>query len=235
MLKRFFSIDTTDSALFILKQIAYSESKKSSTPIPIEQQVFFLFVNRMLIDAQSMIALSKKGLYGTSYSIAAMMLRSSTMYASLVSDKTKLDSFWNEEADTYQTNPTFKKDFMETAISKAAKNKFGGNSFDRNEFEKLLHGSCFAIRKYYSKREIDDQGKFYPVLTLGKHHDKRKEKMIKFIVGGIILDFLGVFFTDYQDKKRNDYSRELSYYYGVIKKVQEETKKQEKELTKQGR
>lgn len=227
----FFYIDnTTYSALFILKRISYLESKATTKPIPIEKQVFFIFANRMIIDAQSADFLAKEGLYGAGYSITAIMLRSLSMYASLVSNKNRLNDFWNEEKDTYQVDRNFYDAFKESTIRTIAKGKFGKDAFDKSEFEKLLHGSCYAIRKYYSMKMTDNNGLRYPLLTFGKFHQKSKENGICSVVGAIILDFLGIFFEEYKKQNKKDYDDLLKYYYTIIKRVQIKTAQYKKEL-----
>lgn len=232
----FFGVaDSGYSALYILKQVVYREFKSiKSYPAPIEKQVFFLFANRMIVDAQSSRILAKKGLYGSGYSLTAVMLRSITMYASLMADRSRLESFWNEEENTYQMDHKFSSSFKESSIRYLAKSKFDRDAFDRSEIEKLLHGSCYAIRKYYSKKIVDPHGKSKPLLVFGKFKQNSKEDGLKSISGAIILDFLGIFFTEYQESSRNNYEDLLVYYHTVIRRVQIETARIEKEnVTKQ--
>ncbi len=236
IVRAFLGVDNTaTSALFILRRIAFLEHKNTTQPLSIEQQVFFIFANRMIIDAQSALLLAKKGYYGTGYSVTAIMLRSLTMYASLVSDNTSLNDFWNEEKDTYQNDPNFFNTFKEGAIRTVAKSKFGKDAFEKSELEKLMHGSCYAIRKYYSKKQIDSAGKSHPLLMFGKFEETSKENGVRSIAGAIILDFLGIFFTEYKEKERKGYEKLLNYYYVVIKRIQEEVEQQDKELKKQGK
>jgi hypothetical protein len=223
--------DITHSALGILiKIVRLKANNVTARPIPIEEQVFFLFANRMIIDAESARLLARNGFYGSGYSIIAIMLRTITMYASLAADKNRLDSFWNEEKDTYQTDQVFFNSFKEGSVRNLAKGKFGNDSFDRSELEKLLHGSCYAIRKYYSKKQINTEGKSEPLLIFGKFRQESKEVMIKSIAGAIILDFLGIFFSEHTEKNSHDYDDLLEYYYVVIKRAQIETKYLEKEF-----
>mgnify|MGYP001558091337 FL=1 len=177
----------------------------------------------MIVDAQSSRLLAEKGLYGSGYSINAIMLRSITMYASLMANKNHLELFWNEEENTYQVDQNFSNSFKESAIRGLAKNKFGEDAFNKSEFEKLLHGSCYAIRKYYSKKQICADGKSEPVLMFGGFKQESRATAIKSIAGAIILDFLGIFFTDYQEKNRNDLIDLESCYYNIIKRVKIET------------
>ena len=223
--------DTAYSALGILTKVVHLEARDVSIrPIPIERQAFFLFANRMIIDAESARLLAKKGFYGSGYSIIAVMLRSIAMYASLIADKKRLDAFWNEEKDTYQADKDFFNSFREGSVRNLAKGKFGNDSFDRSEFEKLLHGSCYAIRKYYSNKQFNAEGKSEPLLMFGKFKQESKEIMIKSIVGAIILDFLGIFFTEYKERNAHGYDDLLKYYYIIIKRAQVETARLEKEL-----
>ncbi len=226
--------DVGYAALDILSKIVYLERKAiTARPIPIEKQVFFLFANRMIVDANSARLLARNGFYGAGYTITAVMLRNITMYASLLSDKTRLADFWNEGKETYQVDPSFSDSFKESAIRNLAKSKFGQDAFDRSEFEKLLHGSCYAIRKYYSKKQINAYGKSKPLLMFGKFREKSKETGIKSVVGAIILDFLGVFFIEYQESGRKNYDDLLDYYYNVIRRAQVETARLEKEYVMQ--
>lgn len=223
--------DSGYSALNLLKQVVYQEGKLITThPAPIEKQVFFLFANRMIVDAQSSRLLAEKGLYGSGYSITAVMLRSIRMYASLMADKNRLKAFWDEESNTYHVDKSFFHSFKEGAIRNLAKGKFGEDAFNSSEFEKLLHGSCYAIRKYYSKKQMCADGKSEPVLMFGEFKQRSKADGIKSVAGAIILDFLGIFFTGYQEKNRKDLIDLESYYYTIIKRVQIETAHLEKEF-----
>lgn len=225
--------DSGYSALNLLKQLVYQEEKSITThSIPVEKQIFFLFANRMIVDTQSSRLLAEKGLYGSGYSITAVMLRSITMYASLMADKTRLEAFWNEKDNTYQIDQNFFNSFKESAVRNLAKSKFGQDSFNKSEFEKLLHGSCYAIRKYYSRKQISADGKSEPILMFGGFTQESKAKAIKSISGAVILDFLGIFFTDYQEKNRTDLTDLESYYHTIIKRVKIETAHLEKEYEK---
>ena len=112
-----------------------------------------------------------------------------------------------------------------------ARSKFGKDAFEKSEFEKLLHGSCFAVRKYYSNRQIDEHGKSYPVLMFGKFKQPSKEIGIKSVVGAIVLDFLGIYFTEYKEKNRHEHDHLLSYYHMLAERALEENKKLEAELS----
>jgi len=230
MFKKFFTRlnNTTKLAIYILRRIVHKEQKISGRLLSVEQQVFFIFANRMIIDAESSLLLSRKGYYGAGYSLVAMMLRNLKMYAALVSDKKLLNDFWNEEANTYQSDSSFQKTFNEATTKKIAQKKFGRDSFNRGEMEKLMHGSCYAIRKYYSQRKMDKNGRSYPLLRMGKFFSKNKKQMINLLIGGILLDFIGIFFTDYEDKKRNEHEKELACYYSLIEKTKLEIAQQEK-------
>lgn len=227
--------NTTDSAIFILKDIAFQERKKLKGSLTIEQQVFFIFTNRMLIDGRSAALLSKKGYYGSASSLVAVMMRSETMYASLVSDKTRLDAFWNEEKDTYYDDADFYKNFKESTTRKVAQKEFGEDAFQKADLEKLLHGSCYAIRRSYSQRKIDENGKSYPFLTMGNFFEEDKRFTTDLLIRGVLLDFLGVFFTGYYKKEKYGYEKEYGYYKHLIKLTTLDTRKKEKQLTDQGR
>jgi len=229
----FFKMDDTGyAALNILRKITFLESKAVSKPIPLEKQVFFVFANRMIIDAESARLLAHKGYYGAGYCITAIMLRNIAMYASLLADKARINDFWNEEKNTYQDDPSFVSSFKESAIRNLAKRKFGEDAFNSSELEKLLHGSCYAIRKYYSKKGINSEGKSEPVLTLGKFKERSKEAGIKSIAGAITLDFLGLFFTEYKESGQTNYDDWYTHYLKIIKLVQIETIRLEKQYEK---
>ena len=157
------------------------------------------------------------------------------MYASLMADKSLLEPFWNEENNTYQVDQNFFNSFKESAIRNLAQSKFGKDAFNRSEFEKLLHGSCYAIRKYYSKKQIRADGKSEPVLMFGEFKQESRADAIKSIAGAIILDFLGIFFTDYQEQHRKDLIDLESYYHNIIRRVQIETVRLEREYKKHAR
>ena len=76
--------------LKLIRKIASHEAKKHKYPAPVETQVFGMFCNRMVIDAESALLLAKKGYYGPAYSLIAILLRNITMYASLLSEKSRL-------------------------------------------------------------------------------------------------------------------------------------------------
>lgn len=222
----------TDSALFILRQIVSKKSKKVQKPMPIKDQVFFIFANRMIIDAESAILLLKKGYYGSAYSLIAIMLRNEAMFASLISDETRLTAFWNEERNTYQTDQSFYASFKESSVRKVAQKEFGTDAFQKSDLEKLLHGSCYAIRKAYSQKKFGKDGKSYPLIRMGKFFDKNSKRNADLLVRGALLDFLGIIFTDQQRGDKNTYKREFAYYNGVIAKTQTDITKEEQRLAK---
>ncbi|MFA6552721.1 MAG: hypothetical protein WCT19_04470 [Candidatus Paceibacterota bacterium] len=222
----------TDSVLFILRQIVSQENKKVQRPMSIKDQVFFIFANRMIIDAESALLLLKKGYYGSAYSLIAIMLRNEAMFASLISDEARLTAFWNEEKDTYQTDRGFYDSFKESCVRKVAQKEFGADAFHKSDLEKLLHGSCYAIRKAYSQKKFGEDGKSYPLIRMGKFFDKNNKRNADLLVRGALLDFLGIIFTDQQKSSKAAYKREYAYYDAVIAKTQSDIAKEERRLTR---
>ena len=226
---RFIGNTTTSKRLLrLIKKIATHESKAHKHPAPIEVQVFLMFCNRMLIDAESALLLAKKGYYGPAYSLIAVSLRNMNMYASLLSDKSRFKKFWDEDKDTFQVDKKFKKLFNEGESARTAKSYLGDDAFNPTEFDKLLHGSCFAIRKYYSKKQVTKEGVRYPVLMMGSFYEESKKRSVQSLTEGFMTDFLGIFFTDYKDSGRNDLEEEIKDYFNIademILKTQKETR-----------
>ncbi len=214
--------------LKLIRRIVDREVGAHNYPAPIDVQVFALFCNRILIDAESALLLSKKGYYGPAYSLIAISLRNITMYASLLSDRSRFQKFWDEEGDTYQVDSAFKKAFCEGKSAETARKYFEtDDAFSPTEFDKLLHGSCFVIRKYYSKKQVTSKGVRYPVVVMGAFHESTKERSIQHLVEGVLIDFLGVFFTGYKEEGRDDLKTEADEYFKIVdeamKKIQEYT------------
>ncbi len=179
-------------------------------------QISCLFLNRIIQDINASLLLSNSGYFGSARTLLAVTHRNLMMYASLIdAEEERINSFWNEESDTYQdkTN-SFKKDFSEENSRKLAQKSFEKEAFLKSEFEKSLHGSCFALRKYYTDRAIDN-GLKTAVVTFEPFKNNLFEEEIKNMSEAYILDFLGVFFTKYINL---DYLKEeLELYYTIAK------------------
>lgn len=208
--------------LELLKKVAKKESQLPAHPTPIKTQIFLMFCNRIIIDTESILLLSEAGYYGSAFSLCAIDARNIMMYASLISEETRMQKFWDEDGGSYQNDKDFKKQFTEGESARIAQTFFGNDSFNKNEMDKLLHGSCYAIRKGYSKREVNEQGLRYPVITLGSFFEKEKNEAALYLAKATMADFLGSFFTAYKKDNRSDLQEEISEYYMLAKKIQNE-------------
>lgn len=142
------------------------------------------------------------------------------MYASLVlSDEKRINEFWNEEANTYQDYKLdFRKNFSESNSKKIvqSQNEFGLKAFEDIEYEKILHGSCYALKKYYTDR-LEENGIRMPFVTFKPSTSNVFKKEVSSLSEAFVLDFIGTFFTKYKDEQY--LKNYLTAYYDLIKEI----------------
>lgn len=202
-----------ETSLILLKVIAH---KFQENEFPKDEkdkyiQVIILFFNRLIIDISAISKLIESGYHGSTRTLLAVTMRNLRMFASLVdADEGRIFKFWNEDETTYQTDESFSKLFGENPTKKLAQKKFGDDAFNLIELEKSLHGSCYALRKFYTDR-ITINGQRTPVVRFDTFKNKSYEETSYLLADGFVLDFLGVFFTKFKNLEylKNEFDQYL--------------------------
>jgi hypothetical protein len=187
-------------------------------------QVIILFFNRLIIDISAISQLIESGHYGSSRTMLAVTMRNLRMLASLIdADEDRILKFWDEHETTYQTNQSFQSLFGENPTKKITQEKFGKDAFNQIELEKSLHGSCHALRKFYTDREIIN-GKRTPIVRLEVFQNEIYRDTLHLLADGFVLDFLGIFFTKFKelDYLQDEFNEYLQLIASALKSMNEE-------------
>ncbi len=205
-------MDNLNASVVLLKVIAhkFQESEFPKNEKDKYTQIVILFFNRLIIDISAIQKLTECGLYGSARTLVAVTMRNIRMFASLINaDSKRIDKFWDEDESTYQTDPSFKSEFGENPSKKLAQKLFGNDAFNKIELEKSLHGSGYALRKFYTDRAVIN-GLRTPIVKLSAFYNKTYKELLILLANGFVLDFLGIFFTKFETA---DYlQQELSLY-----------------------
>jgi hypothetical protein len=189
-----------DTSLSLLKAIAhkFKENEFPKNKKDKYNQVIILFFNRIIIDISAISQLIETGHYGSARTLLAVTMRNLRMFASLVdANEDRILKFWDEDEATYQTDQGFGKTFGENPTKKIAQKQFGEDAFNEIELEKSLHGSCHALRKFYTDRKTI-AGQRTPIVKLDIFKNESFREELCLLSNGFVLDFLGIFFTKFK-------------------------------------
>lgn len=183
----------------------------------------FLLGNRMYIDSAAVSELVSKGYYGSAYTLVASMYRTLRMHIALLLRPELAQKYFDEESETYQSDKRFKSTFGEGDLYIEISKKLGKDVGIFTEIEKLNHGSGFAIRKYYSKKEKIN-GLRTPIIVMGKFYEPLSVSACLGIAEAAILDFIGIYL---QERGETDIDKEthekfLKKYFKLMSVIKEQ-------------
>jgi hypothetical protein len=180
-----------------LAVIRYSSDKEPF------REAFIIIGGRILLDSIGIRLLVKRGYYGPATSLLATSLRSRNMIAALHIREDLVNEFNNEEKWTNSDDKIFQGKFSETNLKKIISEHFSEDYQKKNPFkeiEQILHGSSFAIKRWYCNI-IKIDGLRTPTLTLGPFFSKAHEDGLLSNIEGIDTELIGIYYEHYKKEK----------------------------------
>lgn len=152
--REFQEYDKAVDSLEMLTRIARDQFQKESEDLFLK--AFLVTSNRITLDARAVKLLVRKGYYGPAWTLHAASLRTSTTIAAIHIRPDMVADFDDEGKWTHHDDPSFKKNFSEGNLKKIVSEHFGEEYEKKNslkEIEQILHGSSYALKRWYSKIE----------------------------------------------------------------------------------
>jgi hypothetical protein len=185
-----------NSLKFVLSK-ASSKYKSNQDPFA---KAFIVTGNRIFLDSKAVRILTLKGYYGSAFSLVAASLRTRTMVAALHVKPDLIGEFNNEEKWTHTDNRDFREKFNEGTLKKIVSDHFGEEYINKNslkELEQILHGSSFALKRWYSRIEVVN-GLRTPSFTFEPFFSLDVARLIFSTMESIDTELIGIFYEHYQ-------------------------------------
>lgn len=184
-----------------LKVINYSLEKHKRGENDKFIECYLLLGNKLLVDIQSAKILCEFGLYGSSYALLTVIVRSVRMAGALHLRDELITEYLDEEKNS-DVNKEFMRKFGESSLQKILNERFG--QFERGKYsnlDKSLHGSSVGSKIFYARIRYNSNGTKGGDLVYDAFFEDEKSAAIINILCGAIIDMCGIFIERYQTEK----------------------------------
>jgi len=195
-------IKNAEDSLRIVLNVASNHYQIEQDPF---LKAFLVTGNRILIDSEAIRVLVSKNYYGPAWTLIAVSLRTRNMIAVLHIKKDLIGKFNDEEKWTHADNIEFKNEFSENKLKRIVSEHFNKEYEKKNslkEIEQILHGSSYALKRWYGKI-VTVNGLRVPQLTFKPFFSRSISDSIFSIMEGINTELIGIYYEHYPKERYN--------------------------------